>query len=150
MIKIEYRIATERDTDIIYNLEREIFGIDGYNRGIVEYLIMLSDFFIVACIENKIVGYICGEVRGDYGHIITLAVKREYRRIGIGTELVNKFIDFLKHRNIKKIYLEVSEKNNIAIKFYLKNGFYIKGKIKRYYKNGSDALIMERVFQPET
>ena len=45
-------------------------------------------------------------------------------------------------RNVTKIYLEVSSKNNNAINFYNKNGFNTESIRKSYYSNGDDALIM--------
>lgn len=140
--KLVIRTVNERDVDKIVELEKKIFGFDGYPRYLVEYLVFNADFFIVACIDDEIVGYICGETKLDKGHIITLAVDNRYRRRGIGSKLLKLFIETEKRRGIKMIYLEVSVKNKVAIKFYEKHGFKISGILRRYYRDNSDAYIM--------
>ena len=50
-------------------------------------------------------------------------------------------ITYCVENNIKKIHLEVSSKNKIAINLYTKFGFTQVGLRKNYYKN-SDAILM--------
>lgn len=85
----------------------------------------------VAEINNKIVGYICGEMLPkkewnlfQIAEIINLCVKEEYRNMKIGTLLINKFKEVCKEKNIKHISVATLS-NNDAIKFYNKNGFSI-------------------------
>ena len=46
--------------------------------------------------------------------------------------------------NIKKLFLEVSQKNIIADNFYRKFDFLTVGIRKNYYKDGSNALLKEK------
>ena len=46
--------------------------------------------------------------------------------------------------NINKLFLEVSQRNVIAEKFYSRFNFSTVGIRKNYYKNGSDALLKEK------
>ena len=46
--------------------------------------------------------------------------------------------------NLKKILLEVSEINVIAENFYNKFNFLTLGRRKKYYRDGSDALLKEK------
>lgn len=142
--RVVFRRADVRDVEEIYRLEREIFGAEGYSRSLVEYLIMFSDFFVVACVDGEIVGYLCGEVVGERGHIITIAVRREFRKRGIGSMLMGMFLEYLRGRGVGSVYLEVSVRNSEAVSFYRKWGFYVKARIPRYYRDGSDAYVMER------
>ena len=141
--RVKFRRVSIRDLDEITKLEREIFGPSGYSRNIVEYLLYYADFFVAACINDSIVGYICGEIRLGRGHIISIAVKKEFRRRGIGSMLLKLFIEELRKKNVRTVYLEVSTENKGAIKFYRKHGFRITGFIPKYYSDGSDAFIME-------
>ena len=142
-MKIIIRDVSERDLDEIYRLEKEIFGLEGYSKSLIKFLIFFSNYFKVACKDSEIIGYLCGEVRGNMGHIITIGVKKNYRRRKIGSRLIMDFINYLKMNNIHSVYLEVSVNNHAAIKFYEKIGFKIKDRIPRYYRDGSDAYIME-------
>ena len=46
--------------------------------------------------------------------------------------------------NIKKLFLEVSNSNLTAEKFYSRFDFSTVGIRKNYYKDGSDALLKEK------
>ena len=46
--------------------------------------------------------------------------------------------------NIKKLILEVSETNYAAKNFYNHFQFFTVGIRKKYYKDGSDALLKEK------
>ena len=47
--------------------------------------------------------------------------------------------------NIKRLFLEVSLNNVVAEKFYSRFDFSTVGKRRNYYKDGSDALIKEKI-----
>ena len=47
--------------------------------------------------------------------------------------------------NIKKLFLEVSNSNFTAEKFYSRFDFSTVGIRRNYYKDGSDALIKEKI-----
>ena len=47
--------------------------------------------------------------------------------------------------NINKLLLEVSDINTAAKNFYKKFNFITVGKRKNYYKNGSDAVLKEKI-----
>jgi len=46
--------------------------------------------------------------------------------------------------NVNKLLLEVSETNLVAKKFYSRFDFSTVGIRKKYYKDGSDALLKEK------
>jgi len=46
--------------------------------------------------------------------------------------------------NINKLLLEVSHSNTTAKNFYSRFDFYTVGIRKKYYKDGSDALLKEK------
>jgi len=101
--------------------------------------------FVVAEIEKEIVGYGIGQISGDFGEIISIAVKSNWRKKGIGTKLANFLINDFQKKGIKSVFLHVREKNREAISFYQKLGFKILKTIKNYYSNGDDAFLMEKV-----
>ena len=88
--------------------------------------------------ENIFAGYLITYDSVDSLDIFEIAVDKNFRKKGIASKLLNKINDE------RKILLEVSEKNIIAIKLYIKNGFKIISRRKNYYLDGSDAIIMVR------
>lgn len=71
-----------------------------------------------------------------------IAVKKENQHQGIATKMVNYFIDNYTKKG-DKIFLEVAENNEKAIKLYEKLGFTIINRRKKYY-NGIDAYVMQK------
>ena len=75
---------------------------------------------------EKIIGFIVCSIKiMDTLHIHRLAVKKEYQKMGVGTQLIGQVIDRLEKEcsNISFITLKVGKINYYAQKFYEKNGF---------------------------
>ncbi len=90
----------------------------------------------------KVLGYIDGYTVLDEADLLLIVVRKEYQNKGIGSSLLRYFINQVKAKNINKIFLEVSEKNEPAIRMYKKFGFEIYGKRDNYYGNGENAILM--------
>jgi ribosomal-protein-alanine N-acetyltransferase len=76
--------------------------------------------------------------------ILTLAVPQARRGEGLGRRLVEAALDTARAAGAGRMYLEVSEANPAAEALYRKCGFGDAGRRKRYYKDGSDALVLAR------
>ncbi len=98
--------------------------------------------YIIAKLENKIVGFAGMIDTIDQMEITNIVVKKDYRKNGIGNILLNKLISLAKGNKKTEIILEVNENNISAIKLYEKNGFKKCGLRKRYYNNTDNAIIM--------
>ncbi len=76
-------------------------------------------------------------------HLISIAVLPEYRRMGIGSALLERTISRARSEgNIVSVYLEVRISNEPAIRLYEKFGFKKARIIKGYYRDGEDAYVM--------
>ena len=80
------------------------------------------------------IGHIYANMVADQVDILTFIIKDKYRRQGFGTILFSKFISTLKSKGAKEFFLEVSEKNIGAQKFYNGFGFIKIGIRLNYYK----------------
>ena len=74
-----------------------------------------------------------------------LSVHSSYKRRGLGRKLICRILKQCENENIKRIYLEVSHKNQGALCFYEYFGFKTISIRKKYYKDGSDAIIKEKM-----
>ena len=90
-----------------------------------------NDWIYVVCVENKIIGYMTCWINKkrpwleyDVLEIGNLYLQKEYRRLGIGTALINKAKSLCKENGIKFLKAEVLEDNKEAQKFYKKHGLY--------------------------
>ncbi|MGL5346704.1 MAG: ribosomal protein S18-alanine N-acetyltransferase [Peptostreptococcaceae bacterium] len=99
--------------------------------------------YLVAKIDNKVVGYVGIWFVVDEGHITNVAVHSDYRGLKIGDKLIKELVDLCKKNNIVSMTLEVRVSNIVAQNLYKKYGFKLAGIRKEYYSdNKEDAMIM--------
>lgn len=92
-------------------------------------------------IEDELVGFIYIVKSIDSIDIVDIVVDENNRRKGIASLLINYVVD--NNKDINKIFLEVNEHNESAIKTYKKNGFETISVRKKYY-GSDDAIVMKR------
>jgi ribosomal-protein-alanine N-acetyltransferase len=99
--------------------------------------------YIVARVENEVVGYAGMWVILDEAHITTIAVDPRYRGQHIGERLLVGLIDAALDRGARWMTLEVRRSNATAQALYRKYGFREIGTRKGYYSdNREDAIVM--------
>lgn len=107
--------------------------------------------YIVAKIDNKIVGYAGIWKAVDDVHITNIVTAKNLRRQNIGSILLSNLIEMAKAENgITSITLEVNCNNLPAKKLYEKFGFEVVGLRKKYYNNIDDAIIMTKELKGDT
>ena len=106
--------------------------------------------YIVAKIQNTIVGFAGIKVILDEADIMNIAVRTDKRSLGIGSLLLEKLIQTAKQHACTKLTLEVNETNLPAIRLYEKYHFTRIGLRKKYYNNTNDAILMQRDLGGET
>ena len=76
------------------------------------------DLFLVAEVNNEIIGTIIGGYDGRRGMIYHLAVQSNAREQGVGTLLLNEVEQRLQTKGCRKCYLLISADNVGAAQFY--------------------------------
>jgi ribosomal-protein-alanine N-acetyltransferase len=92
--------------------------------------------------DDKVVGFIIATALYETCDILSIVVDPEYRRQGIGTNLIGYLISDL-GEVLKLVTLEVATKNKEALALYDKFGFEVVHTREHYY-NGDDAYLMAR------
>ncbi len=87
-------------------------------------------------------GMILARCTADEAEILTLAVDPAARRRGVGRALVTAAAAAAAARGATRLLLEVSAGNAAARALYDGIGFRRVGLRRRYYADGSDALIL--------
>ena len=143
---IVIRAMTEEDIDSIVEIEKEAFATPGSKESfLTEIRDNLLAKYIIAEIDNKVVGYGGIWLILTEGHITNIAVKKEYQGLGIGNKLVEGLIIYCTSRGIDSMTLEVRKSNIVAQNLYKKYGFIDYGIRPKYYSdNNEDAIIMWR------
>ena len=91
-------------------------------------------------INEEEIGYIETIPNIDYLEITDVLIYNDYRGKGYSKVLMDYIFNNTKY---KRILLEVSDINKIAISLYNKYGFKEISIRKNYYKDHSNAIIME-------
>ena len=136
------RKFTPNDLKRVFKIESMSFN-QSYGIEMVQQLYEMGVGFLVAEEDGYVIGYVIFWIKyEDQGHIISIAVDKNYRRLGAGTQLLVKAISILSLLNIRAIYLEVNENNTGAVEFYKTFNFKIDRVVPGYYENGDGAIIM--------
>ena len=137
------RPMTKDDVDAVYIVEENCFVDPWSKESIRKELKNNLARYLVAQLDNKIVGYVGVWFVVDEGHITNVAVHSDYRGKKIGDKLVKEMVELCKENNIIAMTLEVRASNIVAQNLYRKYGFKMGGIRKEYYSdNKEDAIIM--------
>ena len=102
-------------------------------------------FAVVAEHGEEVVAFVLAlQRRRVLGHIITIDVHPNFRRRGIGDRLMELAQQHLREQGATRLILEVGIYNEPAIAFYGGRGFVRQRVLPRYYRDGSDAYLMEK------
>ena len=146
MNEFRFELATLNDLDDILALENESF-VDPYKEKDLIYEISenpLNKYLLIKK-NGLLVGFLDYMVTFNSATINQIAVKKEYRRQGIATKLLNEmFESFPKDIEdvVETVTLEVRESNEAARKLYESVGFEKVVIKKNYYKDGENAVYM--------
>ncbi len=125
--------------DRILDLERKCFKSPWENIPKGKFIFTITE----ECGE-KIIGYVVGRTMGNLGEILRLCVEPGFRKRGVAKNLLNKAIERFKKEGVELVYLEVEKSNLPAISLYEKLGFKRDRLVKRFYRNGEDAIYMRK------
>lgn len=140
---IEIKLMTSDDVEEIAELDKLCFSVPwSYDAFLSETQNTIARY-IVAKDGDHCIGYCGFWIAYDSGDITNVAVHPDYRKQGIGTQLIGAMINLAKSEGVTSMNLEVRKSNVAAQKLYSKYGFKCVGTRKGYYSdNKEDALIM--------
>jgi len=140
---ISIKQINEKDFDLCYELDLKTISLWSKNQwanefkkeGIRVYGISITNLLIGICVLHVVL---------DEAQINYFAINNKFRNKGFGSHLMNYLIKVCEKINVSKLYLEVSQSNVTAEKFYSRFEFFTVGIRKNYYKDGTDALLKEK------
>jgi|YelNatPaOPRAMG01_1025707.scaffolds.fasta_scaffold07285_4 ribosomal-protein-alanine N-acetyltransferase len=136
------RDAREEDFNAIMYIERSCFSSQFPPAYIELHLKLRIGIFLVAEVDERVVGYSLVAIRSNDAHLLSIAVLPAQRNRGIGRALLSESIVKAKAKGVKSFKLEVDRGNLPAINLYRSLGFKVVGEIPDYYSPRSPALLM--------
>jgi len=144
------RILEMNETHVseIADLEKICFSDPWSVRSIASELGNPLAYWLVAEMDDKVVGYVGSQTVLGETDMMNVAVHPDYRRRGIAEKLVLALVEGLKEQGSHCLTLEVRASNLPAITLYEKLGFSEIGRRKNYYRNPKeDALILRKEWE---
>lgn len=148
-IALETRVAIRRaappDDPFLARLGEEAFGdFDLRARestlGIVHQGGIVT---LVATVDGEPVGFVSLELgRGGVGHVQAIAVRRAERGRGFGQRLLVAAERLARSRGATLLHLTTAQANVEAVALFLRCGFGIDRRYRRFYPRGQDACTM--------
>ena len=134
--KKDIELCIELDSNTISLWNKNQWETEFRKEGIKVFGLFLSNLVIGICVFQVVL---------DEAQINYFAVSKEFRERGFGSCLMNYLIKICKELRISKLLLEVSQNNASAEKFYRRFDFLTVGIRRNYYKDGSNALLKEKI-----
>ncbi len=139
------RRATVDDVSRIHKIEKRCFGRRAFSKAhIIWVLNKPTATTYLYYDEKKPVATIMLNHEGDVARVVSIGVLPEYRRTGIGSDLMVLAEGLMGEKGAGTMKLEVSVNNKGAIAFYQRLGYDFDGVLKGYYSWGEDAHVMAK------
>ncbi|WP_427019024.1 ribosomal protein S18-alanine N-acetyltransferase [Pseudarthrobacter sp. P1] len=132
------------DIDLITELDRQLFAADCWPRQMFvdELAQPETRRYVVAEQDGAVVGYAGLMCIRPIADIQTIGVLPQFQGRGTARAMLTELIEESRRRGAEDVMLEVSAANPRAQDLYRRYGFEQIHQRPRYYKDGSDALIM--------
>ncbi|MGN0143281.1 MAG: GNAT family N-acetyltransferase [Roseburia sp.] len=135
--KAVIRVMTMEDFDEVHALWMSIHGfgirsIDDSREGVERFLRRNPTTSMVAVADGKIVGAIlCGH-DGRRACLYHVCVQEDYRKHGIGQEMVKSCLEALKKEQINKVNLIAFKTNEVGNRFWQGLGWKFRDDVNYY------------------
>jgi ribosomal protein S18 acetylase RimI-like enzyme len=137
-----------RELIAAHNISARSFDLPYTYETLMSYRQRARGGFLVAELSGKLAGFVIATspvlsfLGNRTGEIAVLAVDEVYRRMGVGSRLLEDGLELLRSRGMRRARLHVETGNRGAIALYEAYGFERECVIRGYYRNGRDAYRM--------
>lgn len=132
--------ATPADLDAVTEIELACFGPDAWSSGLVQETLRAGRHTVLTAGPDA---YAAISVAGDTADLDRIAVMPSRRRQGVARRLLDALVGTAREQGATRMLLEVAADNDAAVALYAAYGFATINRRSRYYRSGSDALVMQ-------
>lgn len=148
-ICVHIRWMIRRDMAEVLEIETRSFEFPWSEQDFIHCLRQRNCIGMVAEHDEQVVGFMVYELHKDQLHVLNFAVHPDFRRRGVGKQMVGKLISKLSHQRRNRILLEVRETNLPAQLFFRTMGFRAVSVLRDFYEDTTeDAYLMRYRYQP--
>ena len=149
-VRVHIRWMIRRDMPEVLGIEAESFEFPWLEDDFIRCLRQRNCIGMVAEVDDRVVGFMIYELHKARIHVLNFAVVEDYRRRGVGSQMLAKLSAKLSLQRRCRIVLEVRETNLDAQLFFRENGFRAVSVLHDYYADTpEDAYLMQFRYRPE-
>ena len=143
-VRVHIRWMIRRDMPEVLHTEQHSFEYAWTEDDFLRCLRQRNCIGMVAEQGERVVGFMIYELHKNRLHVLNFAVHPQFRRAGIGAQMVGKLVGKLSSHRRSKITLAVRERNLPAQVFFRGRDFRATKVLRNYYEDsGEDAFQME-------
>jgi ribosomal-protein-alanine N-acetyltransferase len=143
-VHVHIRWMIRRDMPEVLQTEADSFEFAWTEEDFLRCLRQRNCIGMVAEQNEKVIGFMIYELHKAKLHILNFAVCPQYRRLGVGGQMVGKLVGKLSSHRRTRITLEVRETNLAAQLFFRSLGFRAVRVLRGFYADsGEDAFLMQ-------
>jgi ribosomal-protein-alanine N-acetyltransferase len=136
------RWMIRRDMPEVLNIESQSFEFPWSEDDFIRCLRQRNCIGMVAEHEEQIVGFMIYELNRNLLHVMNFAVRADFRRRGLGSQMLDKLISKLSQQRRTRITLEVRESNLAAQLFFRRSGFKAVSVLRDYYEDTTESAYV--------
>ena len=141
---VHIRWMIRRDMPEVLQTEADSFEFAWTEEDFLRCLRQRNCIGMVAEQNEKVIGFMIYELHKVKLHILNFAVHPQFRRLGVGAQMVGKLVGKLSSHRRTRITLEVRETNLPAQLFFRSLGFKAVRVLRGFYADsGEDAFLMQ-------
>ena len=149
-VRVHIRWMIRRDMPEVLDTEEGSFEFPWLEEDFIRCLRQRNCIGMVAEHEDRVVGFMIYELHKNRIHVLNFSVAADYRRRGVGSQMVAKLIAKLSSQRRSRVVLEVRETNLAAQLFFRENGFRAVSVLRAYYEDTpEDAYSMQYRYRGE-
>ena len=149
-VRVHIRWMIRRDMPEVLAIEAGSFEFPWLEEDFIRCLRQRNCIGMVAEHDDRVVGFMIYELNKSRVQILNFAAAADYRRLGVGTQMVTKLIGKLSAQRRNRITLEVRETNLPAQLFFRNCGFRAVSVLREFYEDTpEDAYLMQYRYRTE-
>jgi [ribosomal protein S18]-alanine N-acetyltransferase len=146
-VRVHIRWMIRRDMPEVLGIEHAGFDYPWCEEEFLRVLRQRNCIGMVAELGERVVGFMIYELHKNKLNVLDFAVHSEFRRQGIGQQMVEKLVGKLSSHRRTRIVLHVRETNLAGQLFFRGQQFKAVEVLREHYQDtGEDAFLMNYLF----
>ena len=138
---LSVRAAGPLDASVLAALHRDCFQRVWDEAAMAQFASAPGTLCLIGSVGEVVGGLLIARKAGDEAEILTFGVAPSCRKQGLGRVLLHTAVDRLRASGAKRLFLEVADGNEAALRLYRSCGAAPVGRRNAYYDHGADAAI---------